>query len=196
MNVRLDVQLDARNLRRLRRLEGASRLMAAKSLTFTAEKAVPAWRAGHRVFHRRNAWIDKGVRLRPATTRTMAAQVGTVDRYMARHVKGLGEDKHGARLFIPIYSRISDVLTHTRQRRRMKGFERTQRKPFAIKLNGGGLLIARRKGKGRAPLEILGKVQAGANVPERLDALGIVAGVVNREFPPVYERLLLKWAEG
>jgi hypothetical protein len=33
------------------------------------------------------------------------------------------------------------------------------------------------------------------DIPERLDALGIVDAVVQMQFPPVYERLLLRWAE-
>ena len=186
--VALDLSLDARNLRRLRRLESVSRLLAAQSLTFTAERAVPAWRAGHRVFHRRNNWIDKGVTHRHATPGNLNARVGTVDKYMGRHVLGIGEEKRG-HLFIPAYKSISDALTHTQERRKLKGYERTKRKPFRINNT-----LVRRKGKARLPLITLGKIQDGADVPEQLDALGIVSGVVNAQFPPIYERLLLKWA--
>lgn len=187
------VTLDRANLARFRRLVAISRVMAAKALTFTAEKAVPAWRAGNSVFHKRNSWIDRGVRLRAARPGELEAQVGTLDRFMGRHVIGLGEDKRG-RLFVPLYRRIGEARTHRRERSDIRRMEGTKRKPFKIQIHGDTFL-ARRLGKARSPLIILGKVQAGAKVTPRLDALGIVDRVVQGEFPRVYERLLLKWSE-
>ena len=193
--IALDVALDARNLRRLRLLAGASRLTAAKALTFTAERSIPAWQAANRrTFNMRREWINKGVRMRPATPGKLNARVGSIDRYMGRHVVGIGEEKRGD-LFIPVYRSIGQALTHTQNRRKMRGYERTKRKPFVIRLNGGGALVVRREGKKRTPLVTLGKLQTGAEIEERLDARAVVEGVTNREFPPIYERLLLKWAE-
>ncbi|MGN6849605.1 MAG: hypothetical protein ACTHJK_09065, partial [Sphingomicrobium sp.] len=63
----ITITLDPKDIARFRRLRSVSGLMAAKSLTFTAERAVPAWKAGNAVFHRRNSWIDRGVRMRAAT---------------------------------------------------------------------------------------------------------------------------------
>jgi hypothetical protein len=187
--------LDGRDLRRLNRLASVSRVMAAKSLTFTAEKAVPYWRAGHKVFHKRRTWIDKGVRMRPASSGNLNAQVGSVDRYMGRHVVGIGEEKRG-KLFVPTYpgGAISRVGTHTQVRRTLRSAARSKRKPFVIETFGGALVV-RRKGKSRLPLIVMGKLQTGADVPERLDALEIVAGTVRREFGPIYGRLLVRWAE-
>jgi hypothetical protein len=189
MALELNVSLDSRNLARFRRLMQASRLVAAQSLTFTAERAKPAWIAGHRVFHRRNSWIDRGVRMRAATPGNLVAKVGTIDRYMGRHIVGVGDPKEG-RLFVPLYSNIADVPTHTKVRARLRAMARTQTKPFWI--NG---TLYRRKGKARTPLVVLGKMQQGAHMKPELDALAIVDRVVQREFPTVYERLLLKWAE-
>lgn len=187
------ITLDAKNLARLRRLRGASALMAAKSLTYTAERAIPAWRAGQAVFHQRNTWLARGVRLRAATPGNLNAQVGTLDKFMGRHITGLHDPKEG-RLFIPIYRSIGEALTHTKERRALARMEGTQRKPFILH-SGGHTFLARRKGKGRTPLVILGKIQDGAKIEPRMDALGIVAAVVNTEFPTIYERLLIKWAE-
>lgn len=187
------VTLDAENLARFRRLLGVSRSIAAKSLTFTAERAVPAWRVGNSVFHKRNTWIDRGVRMRAATPGNLEAQVGTLDKYMDRHVIGLGGGKEG-HLFIPMYARIGDAPTHTRERATLRRMEGTKRKPFKIVLHGT-TYIARRDTSDRLPLVILGKIQDNAKVTPRLDALGIVDRVVQAEFPTVYERLLLKWAE-
>lgn len=192
----ITLQLDPRNLRRLGTLAGASRVMAAKSLTFTAERAVPAWVAGHRVFTKRRSWIDKGVRMRPATAGNLNARVGTIDRYMGRHVEGIGEEKvtGGRALFVPNQPTPAQG-THTQTRRKLASMRRTKRKPFITTLSSGRVVLARRKGKGRLPLLILASLQRSVDIPERLDALDIVAGVVHREFPPIYERLLLRWAE-
>lgn len=167
--------------------------MAAKALTFTAEKAVPAWKAGQAIFHKRNSWIDRGVRKRAATPSNLNAQVGTLDRFMGRHVRGINDPKRG-RLFVPIYARIGEARKHNQERRRLDRMATTKRKPFLLR-SGGDTFVARRKGKSRAPLEILGKLQTGAKVEARFDPLRIVDGVVRREFPRVYERLILKWAD-
>jgi hypothetical protein len=193
MPLEFTVQLDARNIARLRRLRSVSAGMAAKSLTFTAERAKPAWIAGQAVFHKRNTWIDRGVRMRPATAGNLNAQVGSVDKFMGRHVVGINEHKDGD-LFIPIYRSIGEALTHTKERRALARMQDTKRKPFILRTNGE-VLIARRAGKARTPLVILGKLQHGAKIEPRLDALAIVDAVVQREFPPIYERLLLKWAD-
>lgn len=193
MPAQFHLRLDARNLARFRRLVGISRTLAAKALTFTAEKAVPAWKAGHSVFHRRSTWIDRGVRKRAATASNLEAQVGTLDKYMGRHVVGLDEDKRG-RLFIPMYRRIGEARKHNRERTALRRMDSTKRKPFKIR-SGGETYLARRKGKASTPLVILGKIQSGAEVRPTLDARRIVDGVVQREFPRVYERLLLRWAE-
>jgi hypothetical protein len=66
----LNVSLDRAELAKFRRLLTASRTEAAKALTFTAQKAQGAWRAENTKFHRRNTWLDKGVRIRPATAGT------------------------------------------------------------------------------------------------------------------------------
>jgi len=189
------LELEGRELRRFRTLASVSRTMAAKSLTFTAEKAVPAWRAGHHVFTKRRPWIDSGVRMRPATAGNLNARVGTIDLYMGRHVVGIGDEKRasGRGLFVP-NEPARQQGTHTQIRRRISRMRSTQRKPFWIDYAGGRLLV-RRKGKARTPLTVLGRSRSSVDIPERLDALGIVSGVVHREFGPVYERLLLRWAE-
>lgn len=193
MPAEFTVTLDAKNIERLRRLRSVSEGMAAKSLTFTAEKAVPAWVAGQAVFQHRNSWIDRGVRMRAATPGNLNAQVGTLDKFMGRHIVGLNDPKEG-KLFIPIYRSIGEALTHTKERRSLARMQDTKRKPFFFE-SGGVTFLARRAGRDRTPLVILGKLQDGATMKAQLDALGIVAGVVNVVFPTVYERLLLKWAD-
>jgi hypothetical protein len=194
MPVALSIALDARNLAKFRRLMAANQKVAAQSLTFTAERAKPAWIVGQSVFHKRNTWIDRGVRMRAATPGNLNAQVGTLDKFMGRHIVGADEDKEG-NLFIPFYQRIGEALTHTKERRALARMQETKRKPFWITGRDGGRYLVRRAGKRSFPLIVLGKLQAGAKIPDRLDAVAIVDGVVQREFPTVYERLLLKWAE-
>lgn len=189
MAVELELKLDRKNIARFRTLLKANRMMAAKSLTFTAERAKPAWIAGHSVFHKRNRWIDKGVRLRGATPTDLEAQVGTIDRFMGRHVVGIGEPKKG-RLFVPAYEDISQAPTHTKVRAMLRRAGQSKTKPFRI-----GDMLVRRKGKGRVPLKVLGRITKGARIEPRLDALGIVDREVREHFPTVYSRLLRAWAE-
>jgi len=195
MTVELNVSLDRRNLARFRNLLRASRLTAAKALTFVAEDAEEDWRDGLSVFHQRNTWLGKGVRKRAATPGNLVAKVGTIDKHFGRHVKGLNEDK-GGRLFIPAYGDISQAPTHRKMRAKIGAAKRTKtRKPFWLRDDRGFTWLARRVGKKRAPLKILGKMQNGARVPDRFDAKGIVERAVARGFPTTYERLLVRWLE-
>jgi hypothetical protein len=188
----LNVSLDRAELAKFRRLLTASRTEAAKALTFTAQKAQGAWRAENTKFHRRNTWLDKGVRIRPATAGNLTAQVGTIDKFFSRHVRGMADPKKG-RLFVPIYDNIADVPTHRRMRAMLRRMSGTQRKPFILK-SGGQSFLARRFGKARGDLKLLGKIQEGAHIDPRFDAQGVVERTVRREFGPVYERLLLSWS--
>ncbi len=194
MPAEIKIALDARNLRKFRTLLRASRLEAAKSLTFTAEKAQGAWRLeNHRVFHMRRTWIDKGVRKIAATPSTLEAAVYTIDEYMDRHTVGIETEKGHVDprgLFVPAKP-IAEQGTHTQIRRQLAGMARTKTKPF---WHNGFLL--RRLGKGhRAPLTLLGMFREHIKIKPRLDAEGVVARTVEKEFPTVYERLLLRWAE-
>ncbi|MBA2127178.1 hypothetical protein DLM45_13240 [Hyphomicrobium methylovorum] len=188
MPAELSLTLDRRNLARFRTLLKANRMMAAKSLTFVAEKAKPAWIAGHSLFHRRNTWLDRGVRIRAATPGNLNSQVGSLDKFFARHVKGIDEHK-GGRLFVPAYRDISEAPTHTKVRAMLRRAEGTQRKPFRI-----GDTLVRRKGKTRTPLIVLGRITNGAKIEPRFDALEIVDRAVTENFPTVYSRLLRAWS--
>lgn len=187
MALELNVSLDSRNLARFRRLMQASRMVAAQSLTYTAERAKPAWIAGNSVFHKRNTWIDRGVRIRAATPGNMVAKVGTLDKYMGRHIVGIGEEKTG-KLFVPNQP-IAQQPTHTKIRAKLRAMQRTKTKPFWR--NG---TLYRRTGPGHSPLIVLGRMRSSVHIKPELDALAIVGRVVNAEFPTIYERLLLKWA--
>ena len=196
MAAELNITLDSRNLFRFRTLLAkASRTEAAKSLTFTAERARDAWRLeNHRLFHMRRKWIDTGVRVKYATAGNLVARVGSIDEYMGRHVEGVDTPKghtnaHG--IFVPIKP-IDQQGTHTQFRRQLAAMGRTKRKPFWMIGLGGNLLLARRDGKERTPITVLAAFRDHINLKPRMDALGIVDGAVQAAFPAVYERLLLK----
>jgi hypothetical protein len=166
--------------------------LAAKALTFTAERAVPAWRAGQTVFHRRNSWIDRGIRVKFATPSDLNAQVGTPDKFMARHIIDIDQPKVAGRgrLFVPVQP-IEEQGTHTQIRSRLRRMMGTKTKPFMR--NG---VLMRRMGRGHgAPLKVLGVLRRSVDIKPRLDAEGIVEGVVQREFTTIYERLIIKFAE-
>jgi hypothetical protein len=188
----LNVSLDPRDLAKFRRLLTANRKIAAQSLTFTAERAQTAWRAeNHRDFHMRRNWIDRGVRIRHATVSNLVAQVGSIDKFMGRHVKGVDTPKtsSGKGLFVPIED-IDKQGTHTQIRARLRRMAGTKSGPFWRH----GVLL-RRTGRGRdAPLTVLGVMRRSVNIEPRLDAVHLVDAAVRVGFGPVYERLLLKWA--
>lgn len=192
MSLELSVALDRRNLAKFRKLLVANKRIAAQSLTFTVERAQLAWRAGNSVFHQRRDWINKGVRITHATPGNLNARVGTIDRYMGRHVKGIDDPKAtgGKGLFVPIKP-IEQQPTHTRIRAQLRAMMRTKSKPF---WRHGELL--RRTGPGHsARLIVLGVMRKSVKIKPRLDALMIVDRAVQVAFPTVYERLLLKWAQ-
>lgn len=190
--------LDRRDLAKFRMLASASRTMAAKSLTFTAERAQEDWVKGHSIFKRRNNWIDKGVRKRAATASNLTATVGTIDRYMGRHVTGVDDPKRPARsrLFVPAYQGIGNVGTHTRIRTAIRRAAASKTKPFVARFGSGKVALVRRAGKGRTPLKVLGTLEHAVDINARLDVRTIVARAVEREFSSIYERLLIKWAAG
>lgn len=188
MPLSLDIVLDRRSLAKFRTLLKTNQTMAAKLLTFTAEKAKPEWIVGHHVYHKRNGWLDKDIRLRAATVGNLNAQVGTLDKFFGRHVKGIDEPK-GGRLFVPAYNNIADAPTHTKVRAMLRRAEGTKREPFRI-----GDMLVRRESKARTPLIALGRIRKGAKIEPHFDALGIINGVVQREFATVYSRLLKAWA--
>lgn len=189
----LDINLDLANFARFRTLLSANRKIAAQSLTFTAERARDAWRIeNHRLFHMRRPWIDKGVQVRAATPGNLVARVGSVDKYMGRHVIGVDEEKvtEGKGLFVPVEP-ASEQGTHTQIRAQLKRMADTKRAPFWRR----GMLL-RRLGKGHdAALTVLAVLRRSVNIKPRLDAEGVVYAAVQTAYPTVYERLLLKWAE-
>ena len=195
---RLDISLDRKNLARLDRLASLSKSAAARALTSMAAESIDPWRAANkRVFHMRRAWINRGLRFIPATPGNLNAQVGTLDKYMGRHVVGLGEEKRaraGGKLLVPFAS-IQEQGTHNQLRARLRRADSSARKIFKLE-RGGKTYLMRRKGKARGPLELVAVLTDHVKIPERLDALGIVGDVVNRRFGAAYERLLIRAWEG
>jgi hypothetical protein len=192
MSAELTLELDRRSLGRFRTLMKANRTMAAKSLTFTAEKAQANWRAempGE--FHLRRKWLPMGVRIKHANASNLVARVGSIDAFFGRHVKGVDDPKKAGRsaLFVPAQP-VTEQGTHTQIRSAMRRMWRTKTKPF--KRNG---MWFRRVGrKGNAGLRLLGVMRQSVEIEPRFDALGITARAVNQHFPTIYERLLIKWA--
>ncbi|MDI2076194.1 hypothetical protein ABIF68_003323 [Bradyrhizobium japonicum] len=67
----------------------------AKALTFTAKDAQQALRVQiPGIFVLRRPWVVSGIRIRPANGGNLMAVVGSIDKYMERHVIGAGKEKH------------------------------------------------------------------------------------------------------
>ncbi|WP_453971114.1 hypothetical protein [Amorphus sp. MBR-141] len=193
-------------IHRLGKFAGRSRTEAAKALTFTAQDAQAALVAqAGQIFVLRNSWIQKGIRIRPAKAATLEAQVGTIDKYMARHVKGQDKspdsplsvrgsrDSRGRQasggLLLKGYGSIGSVPKHTVVRRQIRRLESNKRKPFHI-VDGGKVLIVSRVGKKRYPLKIHAMLIRHANMDRIWNFVGTVRRVVRSRFPGHLRRAL------
>jgi hypothetical protein len=211
--VELRFGLDWGDFYRLKALPPKARIAGAKALTFTAKDAQAAVkvRTGA-VFHLRNAWVPKGIRIKPASAGSMVAQVGSIDKYMARHVIGAGDDKApesalsirrtrdsrgrlaSGGLLIKPYGSIGDYPTHTRVKSQLGRVDRQRRKTFQIvSKSGNQVLVVRRTTKKRYPLQTLSILRGNAvDIKERFDMVGIIRTTVKVKFPIHFERAIGK----
>ncbi|WP_316206013.1 hypothetical protein [Bradyrhizobium sp. SZCCHNR3058] len=182
----------------------------AKALTFTAKDAQAALKAEvPGLFVLRRNWILTGIRIRPANGNKLTAVVGSIDKYMERHVVGASAQKHpdnklsirskrssdgrlatGGILIKP-YGSIGSAPTHTVVRRQLKRIGGQKRKPFEIVAKSGKVLIVRRKGKARKPLQTLAVLQNEAKITKTWDFRGTVSGVVQARFPQHFFRAIV-----
>lgn len=196
--IHIDITLDKAGLKGLEALGAKGNVATAKALTFTAQdsqrllqQTLPSY------FHLRNSWVYKGIRITPANGGKLVAQVGSVDKYMERHVVAKHKDaasglairssrdsrgRYGSGgLLIPRYGSIGNMPTHTAIRSRFRRYEGNKRKPFHIR-HGGSILIVRRRTNKRYPLETLGVLQAGAGQSKIWPMFELVTGVVFSRF--------------
>ncbi|WP_311276139.1 hypothetical protein [Methylobacterium sp. WCS2018Hpa-22] len=213
MAIELHVTLDKRDLRRLAALKGEARLAGAKALTFTAKDAQTLLKAQvPSTFHLRNSWVPRGIRITPATPSSMSAEVGSIDKYMDRHVVGAGRakpperglsirGKHDGRgrvasggLLIMPYGSIGQYPTHKVVRRKLSRVDGQKKKTFQILSSSGNqVLIVRRRSKKRKPLEVLGILRGAAvDIKQQWDMFGSVQGVVSARFGDHFERAISK----
>lgn len=211
MAVELFVRLDTADLRRLQALKGKARTAGAKALTFTAKDAQTSLKGQvPGTFRLRNSWVPKGIRIEPANAGKMSARVGSIDKYMDRHVVGAGRPKppakglsiHGRRndrgqvasggLMIMPYGGIGEYPTHTVVRRKMGRVDKQKKKTFQIMSSSGHqVLIVRRMSKKRYPLQTLAILRGSAvDIKQQFDMFGTVKGVVSARFAGHFERAL------
>lgn len=208
--MQLQVRLDTKELAKLRELTGKSRVAGAKALTFTAKDAqlrlkmeVPG------IFHMRNDWVPKGIRIRPATSGRMVAVVGSLDKYMERHVVGKGKrpghalsirSKRDSRgrlasggILIQPYGSIGQVPKHQVVRRKLSRMDTNKRKTFQIVGKGGAkVLIVRRTSKKRYPLQTVAILDADAPQNVMWDFAGTVRATVQARFAGHFYRAIAK----
>lgn len=190
----LNVTLDRKGIARFRTLLKANKMMAAKSLTYTAYKARDNWRATFpTLFHLRRRWLITGARVDNATPSRLQARVKHLDTYLGRHVKGIEQPKRagGKSLFVPAQP-VQEQGTHTTIRAMLRRAGQTKTKPkFRVKD-----MILRRVGKqSNAPVKLLGVLRKSVDIQPRFDALGQTERVVQREYSRIHEKLLRQWAE-
>ncbi len=207
MTVALSITVDTKELRQLVELKGKAKFAGAKALTWTAKDAQTALKIeSASVFHLRNSWVPRGIRIDAATPGTMNARVGSIDKYMERHVTG--KDKPAERglsvrakrdsrgrlasggLLIQPYGSIGNAPTHTVVRRKMRRIDTQKKKPFQIIGRGGSVLIVRRKTKKRYPLELLAVLKNRVDVDPIWRVEQTVSGVVSARFADHFMRAM------
>jgi hypothetical protein len=208
--IKLTIQLDTKGLGRLDKLTGTTRTAASTALTWTAKDAQKALKSDtESVFHLRNRWVPGGIRIKPANRGSMEAQVGSIDKYMERHVMGAhhppkkagnalvyrgGSGKRASGgLLVPVYGSIGDAKTHTKARNRLKRMEGTKRKPFVIKAKSGKVLLVRRATKKRLSLVVLAALENQVHITPEWNFKGEVQGVVNARFGENFLRAMAKY---
>ena len=206
----LTATLDLRGLR-LDELRGKAKFAAVKSLTLTAKDAQAKLKAEvGSDFHLRNSWVPQGIRIKPATMGNMVAQVGSIDKYMRRHVVGAGEPKDAASpismfdrtqgtgriasggLLVMLYGSIGSAPTHTVARRKLSRIDGQKNKTFQIQSKGGNVLIVRRQSKKQGGLEILGVLESKVKIRERFDMFASVSAMATARFPVHFEAAIAK----
>ncbi|WP_315743128.1 hypothetical protein [Bradyrhizobium sp. SZCCHNR1075] len=201
--IQFQIHLSGYELHQLDQLRKSTvNTVTAKALTFTAKDAQAALRAEVPAqFVLRRQWILQGVRIRPANGNRLMSVVGSIDKYMERHVIGAGKEKHpdnalsirsrrdpttgrlatGGILIKP-YGSIGSAKIHTVVRRQLKRVDGQKRKTFQVKGKDGKVFIVRRTSKKRTPLQTLAVLQNQATINEHWDFRGTVAGVVSARF--------------
>lgn len=176
--IELRISLEGAELEKLAAFPKQARFAVVKSLTLTAKDAQAALKAeAPGVFHLRNTWVPQGIRIDPATSGSMSARVGSIDRYMGRHVHG--DPKPAGRalsirskrdgngrlatggLLIAPYSGIGSAPKHQVVRRKLGRIGSQKKKTFQIMGRGSGkVLIVRRTSKKRRPLQVVAILSA------------------------------------
>jgi hypothetical protein len=184
----------------------------AKALTFTAKDAQVALRAeAPGLFVLRRNWIVGGIRIRPANGNKLTAVVGSIDKYMERHVIGAGQEKHPDKklsvrskrspstgrlatggILIKPYGSIGSAPVHTVVRRQLKRIDGQKRKTFQIRMKSGKVAIVKRTTKKHNPLQTLAVLQNEAKIAEHWDFRGTVSGVVQARFPQHFFRAIVR----
>lgn len=211
--IQIDVHLDLEGLQLLAELGAKAPTATAKALTFTAQDSQTLLKAqAGGIFHLRSNWVPGGIRIKPATGGNLNAEVGSIDKYMERHVVGAGLPKpaeqplsiHGRNgtrtpriasggLLVKTYGSTAQVPKHQTVLSRLRRMGGNKRKPFQI-ATGGRVLIVSRAGKGSLPLKVHAMLIPSATVPEKWDMLGSVSGMVQARFGHHFEGALLKAA--
>lgn len=126
----------------------------AKALTLTA-KAAQADVIAHLgdTLTIRNAWISKGIRIKPATKRTLTAEIGSRDRFMALQAQG-GEraGKGSGAVAVPVAARRDKAAITRPGKWPGKILDNSG---FKAKIGNGHLGVFKRIGKGKRARTVL-----------------------------------------
>lgn len=174
----------------LRALGKDGRFAVALALTRTAKAAqakVISTLGDH--FTVRTGWVAKGIRIKPATKASLAAEVGSKDQFMQRQEEGgTKQARSGRDLAVPVLAR-KNKSSVTRPGN-WPGAMLRKPKVFIATFKSGHRAVVRRKGKGRMPIEVFYHLTREVRVTPRFKLAATVEQFARAEFAREFDRAL------
>lgn len=156
----------------------------ARALTRTAKDGQGDVRAElPQRFTLRNTWVDRGIRIKPATKALPIAEVGSLEPFMERQeTGGIRTPRSHRRIAVPTANVRRGGRGMIAKSQRPAGL-RGKPGVFLMKSKGGAGIV-RRHGKARLPLQFLYWLKAGVTIKPRFGFKGTTGNTVSRRFGP------------
>lgn len=139
----------------------------------------------------RNNFLEKGIRIRPATKRRLEGSVFTVDEILRLQIEGGTKGGRGHRLALPrsVKTNARGIVTRANRPRNL----RSKSKHFLAPVRRGGMGLFKRSGKKRYPIVLLWRLLDGsARIDSRFDFDRIANRSIDKHWNKNFGRALAK----
>ena len=131
----------------------------------------------------RNNFLEKGIRIKAATKKSLQGRVFTIDEILLRQITGAVKRPRGHAIPLPRGAK-SNAKGIIRRGNRPAAL-RAKRRHFVVETTGGDRVLLRRKTKKRYPIELLWRLHDRA---VRIDARFDFDGIAGRSFARNFDR--------